>query len=41
MMLVLLFVLAQDAATLTFTERDGSTYPGALQGRETVEVDLT
>ena len=41
MMLVLLLALAQDAATLTFTERVAGSFPGALQGRETVVADLS
>jgi hypothetical protein len=32
---------SQDAATVSFTEREGGTYPGTIQGREKVEIDLT
>ncbi len=38
---LLLLLLAQDAATFTFSEREGSSFPGTLHGRETVTVDLT
>lgn len=34
-------LLAQNASTLSFSERDGSTFPGALQGRERVDIDLS
>jgi dienelactone hydrolase len=34
-------VLSQNASTLSFSEREGSTFPGALQGRERVDVDLS
>ncbi len=39
--LIIAALLLQDASTLSFSEREASSYPGTLQGREKVEVDLT
>jgi S-formylglutathione hydrolase FrmB len=32
---------SQDVSTLSFTERPGGTYSATIQGRETIEVDLS
>jgi pimeloyl-ACP methyl ester carboxylesterase len=41
LLVALILVSSQDAGTVTFTEREGGTYPGTVQGREKVEIDLT
>ena len=41
MILLLACLAAQDAATWSFTEREGGSHPGTLRGREQVEVVLS
>src|SRR5437016_10077884 len=37
----LMLSFSQDAATVTFSDRDESTFPGKLLGREKVDIDLS